>query len=391
MPPVRPSACSADGAGGFGPVGDGDAGDEQHAHHGEDRPALALVADHAAEHVGQRRADREDRQHLDEVRQRRRVLERMRGVGVEEAAAIGAEHLDRDLRGDRADRDGLLGAFQRRGIDIGAERLRHALPDQEQRVDDADRQQHIERAAGQIDPEIADGARRRAREAADQRHGDRDAGRGREEVLVRQAQHLREIGHRAFAAVVLPVGVGDEADRGVEGEVRRNRGLPCRVERQHRLQPHQRIEEEEAADVEQQHGDGIGQPVLLALLVDAGDPVEPGFDRAQNRRQECALAIEDARHVAAERLHQRDDDRAEQQDLNPANESHGCAFSCGIGAAMRSETLRPQQSVGQVEQQPCGNEAGKRVIEDHGVLLRADRRRRRSPPTTRRSRDRGPA
>ena len=31
---------------------------------GEDRPALALVADHAAEHVGQRRADREDQHHL---------------------------------------------------------------------------------------------------------------------------------------------------------------------------------------------------------------------------------------------------------------------------------------------------------------------------------------
>ena len=52
----------------LGPVADGDAGEEQHAHHGEDRPALALVADHAAEHVGQRRADREDREHLDEVR-----------------------------------------------------------------------------------------------------------------------------------------------------------------------------------------------------------------------------------------------------------------------------------------------------------------------------------
>ena len=36
-------------AGGFGPVGDGDAGEEQNAHGGEQRPALALVADHAAE------------------------------------------------------------------------------------------------------------------------------------------------------------------------------------------------------------------------------------------------------------------------------------------------------------------------------------------------------
>ncbi len=193
----------------------------------EDRPALPLVADHAAEHVGHRGAEREDRDHLHEVRQRGRVLEGVRGVGVEEAAAIGAEHLDRDLRGDRADRDGLLGAFQRRRLDIGTERLRHALPDQEQRVDDADRQQHIERAAGDIDPEIADGAHRGAGEAADQRHRQRDAGRRRQEVLVRQAQHLHQIGQRALAAVVLPVGVGDEGDRGVEGKILGDRGLPA--------------------------------------------------------------------------------------------------------------------------------------------------------------------
>src|SRR6516165_9801294 len=53
----------------------------------------------------------------------------MRGVGVKEAAAIRAEHLDRDLRGDRADRDRLLAALERRGLDVRAERLRHALPD----------------------------------------------------------------------------------------------------------------------------------------------------------------------------------------------------------------------------------------------------------------------
>ena len=54
----------------LGPVGDGDAGDEQHAHRGEDRPALALVADHAAEDVGERGAEGEDRDHLQEVRDR---------------------------------------------------------------------------------------------------------------------------------------------------------------------------------------------------------------------------------------------------------------------------------------------------------------------------------
>ena len=70
LPPSRPSACEQRVAGGLRPVGDDDAGEEQHAHGGEDRPALALVADHAAEDVGQRRAEREDRHHLDEVRER---------------------------------------------------------------------------------------------------------------------------------------------------------------------------------------------------------------------------------------------------------------------------------------------------------------------------------
>ena len=102
------------------------------------------------------------------------ILERMGGVGVEEAAAVGAEHLDDFLRSHRSLGDHLLGAFERRRLGIGAEILRHALPDEEQADDDRDRQQDVERAAGQIDPEIADrlrpsgarsrgSARRRAR------------------------------------------------------------------------------------------------------------------------------------------------------------------------------------------------------------------------------------
>jgi ribosomal protein S15P/S13E len=75
--------------------------DEHDRHRGQHRPALARVADHLAEGVAQRRRDQQDRQHLQEVGQRRRVLERMRRVGVEEAAAVGAELLDRLLRGDR--------------------------------------------------------------------------------------------------------------------------------------------------------------------------------------------------------------------------------------------------------------------------------------------------
>ena len=86
--------------------------------------------------------------------------------------------------------------------------------------------------------------------------------------------------------------------------------MPGRIERQDALQAQQDVEDEEAADMEEQHGDRVGQPVLLALLVDAAGPVERRLDGPQDRRQERALAVEDARHVPAERLHQRDDDRA---------------------------------------------------------------------------------
>ncbi|MGY3120787.1 hypothetical protein ACVWXQ_004724 [Bradyrhizobium sp. S3.14.4] len=341
------------GAVGFRPVGDGDTGDEQHAHHREDRPALALVADHAAEHIGHGRADQEDREHLHEVRQRRRVLEGMGGVGIEEAAAIGPEHLDRDLRGHRADRDGLLGAFERRGLDVSTERLRHALPDQEQRVDDADRQQHVKCRAGDVDPEITDRAHRGARESADHGHRERDAGRRRQEILVRQAEHLHEIGYRALAAVILPVGIGDEGNRGVEGEILGDSALPGRVERQHRLKPHHAVDDQEAADMKQQHRDRVGQPMLLAPLFDARKPINAGLDRPQHRRQERPLAVEHSRHVPAERFCQRDDNRAKENDLEPTDHSHGinplgrlsCAGAAGSGQAGTRRARRPRAAI----------------------------------------------
>ena len=173
-------------------------------------------------------ADREDRQHLHEVRQRRRVLVGVRRVGVEEAAAVGAQHLDGELRGHRPLRDRLLAAFERRGRDIGGEVLRHALPDVEQRQHDAGGQQQVERAADQVGPEIADALGIGAREATHQRHREGDAGGGAREVLHRQPGHLRQIAQGLLAAVGLPVGVGDEADRGVERRGRAGTAaMPC--------------------------------------------------------------------------------------------------------------------------------------------------------------------
>ena len=101
------------------------------------------------------------------------------------------------------------------------------------------------------------------------------------------------------------------------------------------LQPQDRIEQQKAGGVEQQHRDRISQPMLFAFLVDAPGPVKDQLDRTQDRRQECALAIEDARHVPAERQHERGHEHAIDQNLNPAIDGHGMPLRTARAAAER--------------------------------------------------------
>ena len=54
------------------------------------------------------------------------------------------------------------------------------------------------------------------------------------------------------------------------------------------------------------------------------------------RRKECALAVENARHVAAERLDEQNDDPAEDEDLDPSIECHGVAFRALAGNALET-------------------------------------------------------
>ena len=76
------------------------------------------------------------------------------------------------------------------------------------------------------------------------------------------------------------------------------------------------------ATLEEHHRDRIGAPGLVLGLVDAAAPIDEAFDRAQYRAQKRPLTREDACHVAAERLRDRDDDHAEQHDLQPAVGNH---------------------------------------------------------------------
>ena len=131
--------------------------------------------------------------------------------------------------GDRPEGDRLRGALEG-GHALPARRsgLRDALPDEDERRDERDRQQDVQHGARQVDPEVADRRSTRRRTmprisaiaiamptAADDEVAD---GRAR-------APGVR-CDHRDLARVVLPVRVGVEADRGVEGEVPGTAGAP---------------------------------------------------------------------------------------------------------------------------------------------------------------------
>jgi hypothetical protein len=177
-----------------------------------------------------------------------------------------------------------------------------------------------------------------------------DSGRRRHEILRGQRHHLAEITHGALAAIVLPVGVGGEADGGVERQIGGDRRLLGWIERQQMLEPQQRIHSQESGRVEQQHRNRVGQPMLLASVVNARPAIEKHLNWPQYWRQPSLSAFKDRGHVAAERDSQRGENREIECDLNPAVDGHG----------ETSEALGPQQRIGEIDQQPRGHDPGRR-------------------------------
>ena len=140
----------------LGDVGDADRAEEHHHHRPVDREPLAAVAGHAAVGEDERRRDHEHEQHLEEVGELSRVLERVRGVRVEEPAAVGAEQLDRLLRGDRPHPDRLRQPGDRVDGEVVGEVRDHPLGDEHERRDHRQRREHVEDRAHEVLPEIAE-------------------------------------------------------------------------------------------------------------------------------------------------------------------------------------------------------------------------------------------
>ena len=100
---------------------------------------MSRIFHHAAEGVSEAGGDEEDHQHLNEVGERRWIFERMRGVGVEEAAAVSSDHLDGFLRSDWTLRNGLHRAFESLDDGVRFEILDHTLRAKKERAEDGER------------------------------------------------------------------------------------------------------------------------------------------------------------------------------------------------------------------------------------------------------------
>jgi hypothetical protein len=136
-------------------------------------------------------------------------------------------------------------------------------------------------------------------------------------VLHRQAGHLAEVGHRRLAGIGLPVGVGDEGDRRVEGQEGRHRGEALRVQRQHVLQAQDHVEQREAARVEGQHGEQVALPALARGIHARG-----AQQRAVEFGEEAEAPLRDGGEPSPNG-HRRDHgDAQHERDLRPADEGH---------------------------------------------------------------------
>ena len=147
----------------------------------------------------------------------------MGAVGIEKAAAVRAEVLDELQRGDGALRDCLLRSLQRMCDRIRRKVERHALPNQHQSADERQRQQHPQNGSHQIDPKIAQRFRPLAGKTADEGDAHREPGRAGEKVLGSQADELRGIAQRRFAAIRLPRCRRRETQRRVHRQIERHR------------------------------------------------------------------------------------------------------------------------------------------------------------------------
>lgn len=88
--------------------------------------------------------------------------------------------------------------------------------------------------------------------------------------------------------------------------------------------------------------------MLFFPFTGPGYAVKASLHGNEDGRKECAIAVEDARHVTAERFHEQNDDPAEDEYLYPTVESHGVAFRALAECCRTLLRIRPNATAAAV-------------------------------------------
>ncbi len=161
---------------------------------------------------------------------------------------------------------------------VGLEVLHDTLRNENQRDDEADRQQNPQERARKIDPEISNCLHFAACDSANDRNRECDSDRSGREVVVREPSHLREIAHRRFRHVGLPVRVCGERCRGAPCEIGRDVGELLRIESEEVLRALDHVEQDHRGGAEEQHRGAIFDPAHFAIFVNTTNSIDELLD-----------------------------------------------------------------------------------------------------------------
>ena len=121
-----------------------------------------------------------------------------------------------------------------------------------------------------------------------------------------QTRHLGQVAHRGLARVRLPVGIGVEADRRIEGKMLRRSGKLFGIERQDVLKALDEIGHHDADHAEHQQRCRVFLPVLRRGLLDSGQAQKKALDRAQGTLEGPPFAFKYAVKIDSQRLGKRE-------------------------------------------------------------------------------------
>ena len=133
---------------------------------------------------------------------------------------------------------------------------------------------------------------------------------------------MREIAHRGLGRVDLPVSVGGERCRGVEGGGRGYAGEMLRIPRQQGLGPFDDVGQQQRDEAEDQQRDGVLLPTHLLIGVDAAGAVEQTLDGPQHGIEKGLFPFEHAGDVKTQGPHQEQQHGKEHDKLQPAIGGH---------------------------------------------------------------------